>query len=126
MRERQVARDAPEPFDHRGAAAFGDLALDRAPEQVEHLGHHDHARDPMVAQGIEDDPWVPAPDIEHVGADIERVEQRDRLFEQVREGEQRDDPVLHRRHDAVERLDRCDDVVVCQHGRPWACPWYRS
>ena len=75
-RERQVARDAPEPFDRRGAAALGDLALDRAPEQVEHLGHHDHARDPMVAQGVEDDPWVPAPDIEHVGADIERVVQR--------------------------------------------------
>ena len=75
-RERQAARDAPEPIDRRGAAALGDLALDRAPEQVEHLGHDDHARDPMVAQGVEDDPWVPAPDIEHVGADIERVVQR--------------------------------------------------
>ncbi len=33
----------------------------------------------------------------------------------MREREQRDEPVLHGRHDAVERLDRRHDVVVGQH-----------
>ena len=45
----------------------------------------------------------------------ERVEQPDRLLEQVRQRQQRDDPVLHRRDDPVERLDRGDDVVVGEH-----------
>jgi hypothetical protein len=33
-----------------GPTALGDLALDRAPEQVEDLRHDDHARDPVVPQ----------------------------------------------------------------------------
>ena len=96
-------------------AALVDLALDGAPEQVEHLGHDDHRGDPVLAQRVEDDPRVPAPDVEDVGADIERVVQPDRLLEQVRQRQQRHEPVLHRRDDPVERLDRCDDVVVGQH-----------
>ena len=48
-------------------------------------------------------------------ADIERVVQPDRLLEQVRQRQQRHDPVVHRRDDAMERLDRGDDVVVGQH-----------
>ena len=49
------------------AAALLDLALDGAPEQVEDLRHHDHRGDALVAQGIEDDPRVPAADVEDVG-----------------------------------------------------------
>ena len=52
------------------ATALGDLALDRAPEQVEHLRDHDHAGDAVVAQRIEDDPRVPAAHVQDVGADI--------------------------------------------------------
>ena len=69
----------------------------------------------MLAQCIEDDPWVPAPDVEDVRPDIERVVQPDRLLEQVRQRQERDQPVLHRRDDVVERLDRCRDVVVGEH-----------
>ena len=68
-----------------------DLALDGAPEQVEDLGDDDHAGHPVVAQGIEDDPRVPAAHVQDVGADVERVVQPDRLLEQVRERQQRDD-----------------------------------
>ena len=96
---RQVAGDAPEPVERGRPAPLLDLALDRAPEQVEHLRDHDHRGHPVVAQRIEDDPRVAAPDVQDVGADIERVEQPDRLLEQVRQRQQRDEPVLHRRDD---------------------------
>ena len=104
-----------EPVDRRRPAALRDLALDGAPEQVEDLRDDDHGGDAVVAQRIEDDPRVPAPDVEHVGADVERVVQPDGLLEQVGQRQQRDEPVLHRRDDPVERLDRGDDVVVRQH-----------
>ena len=94
---------------------FVDLALDGAPEQVEDLGDDDHARDPVVAQRVEDDPRVAAPDVQDVGPDVERVVQPDGLLEQVGQRQQRHDPVVHRRDDPVERLDRRDDVVVGQH-----------
>ena len=64
---------------------------------------------------VEDHPRVPAPDVQHVGPDIERVVQPDGLLEQVRQRQQRHDPMVHRRDDPVERLDRRDDVVVGQH-----------
>ena len=67
---------AAQPLEGRAAAALLDLALDGAPEQVEHLGDDDHARDPVLAQRVEDDPRVAAADVQDVGADIERVEQR--------------------------------------------------
>ena len=92
-----------------------DLALDRAPEQVEDLRHDDHRGRPVVADRLEDHPRVAAPDVEDVGADVERVEQPDRLLEQVRQRQQRDDPVLHRRDDPVHRPDRGEDVVVGEH-----------
>ena len=76
---------------------FSTSRVDGAPEQVQHLRDDDHRGDPVVAQGIEDDPRVAAADVQDVGADVERVEQPDRLFEQVRERQQRHDPVFHRR-----------------------------
>ena len=106
---------APEPIERGRPAPLLDLALDGAPEQVEHLGHDDHRGHPVVAEGIEDDPRVPAPDVQDVGPDVERVVQPDRLLEQVRERQERDEPVLHRRDDPVEALDRGHDVVVGQH-----------
>ena len=112
---RQVARDRAQPVERARAAALVDLALDRAPEQVEDLRHDHHRGHPVVAQRIEDHARVAAPDVQDVGADVERVVQPDGLLEQVRQRQQRDDPVLHRRHDPVERLDRGDDVVVGQH-----------
>ena len=110
--QRQVPGDPAQPVERLGPAALLDLALDGAPEEVEHLRDDDHRGHPVVAQRIEDDSRVAAAHVEDVGADIERVVEPDRLFEQVREREQRDDPVLHRGHDPVERLDRGDDVVV--------------
>ena len=58
--------------------------------------------DAVLAQAVEDDPRVPAADVEDVGAHVHRVEQRDLLLEAVREGQQRDQPVLHRLDDPVE------------------------
>ena len=113
--DRQPPGDPPETFERGLAAALGDLALDGAPEQVEDLRDHDHRGDPVVAQRVEDDPRVAAPDIQDVRPDRERVVQPDRLLEQVRQRQQRDDPVLHRRDQAVERLDRRDLVVVGEH-----------
>ena len=46
------------------------------------------------------------PDVQDVGADVHRVVQRDRLLQAVRQREQRDQPVLHRLDDPVERLGR--------------------
>ena len=120
-RHRQVARDRAEPVEGRRPAALVDLALDGAPEQVEDLRDDHHRGDPMVAQGIEDDPRVAAPDVQDVGPDRQRVVQPDRLLEEVRQRQQRDDAVLHRRHDPVERLDRGDDVVVGEHHALRAC-----
>ncbi len=115
QRERQVPGDAPQAVDERRPAALLDLAFDGAPEQVEDLRDDDHRRHPVIAQRIEDHPRVAAADVEDVGPDIERVVQPDRLLEQVRERQQRHDPVIHRRDDPVERLDRCGDVVVGEH-----------
>ena len=62
--------------------------------------------------------------VEDVGPDVERVVQPDGLLEQVAERQQRHDPVLHRWDDAMEALDRRNDVVVGQRhalrraGRP--------
>ena len=94
---RQAAGDRAQAVERRLAAALGDLALDRAPEQVEDLRHDDHRGHPVVAQRIEDHARVAAADVQDVGADRQRVVQPDRLLEQVRQRQQRDDPVLHRR-----------------------------
>ena len=82
-RDREPPGDAAQPLERLGPAALRDLALDGAPEQVEDLGHDDHARDPMVAQRVEDDPRVPAAHVQDVGPDVERVVEADRLLEQV-------------------------------------------
>ena len=114
-RVRQASGDGAQSLDDRRPAALVDLALDGAPEQVEDLRDDDHARDPVLAQGVEDDPRVAAADVQDVGTDIERVVQPDGLLEQVGQRQQRDEPVVHRRHDAMERLDRGDDVVMAEH-----------
>jgi hypothetical protein len=46
-RNGKVPRDPAQPFERRGPAALGDLALDGAPEQVKDLWNDDHARDPL-------------------------------------------------------------------------------
>ncbi len=76
----------------------------------------------MVAQGIEDDAWIAAADVQDVGPDAQRVEEPDRLLEQVRERQQRHDPVLQVRHDRVEGLDRARARCRGRASRPWACP----
>ena len=121
---RQVPGDAAQSIEGGGLAALLDLARDGAPEQVEDLRDDDHRGDLVVAQGIEDDARVPAADVQDVGADAQRVEQPDRLLEEVRQRQERHDPVFEVRHDRVERLDRGQDVVVGEHhalrdaGRP--------
>ena len=114
-RHRQATPDRPEPVEQRSPAGLLDLALDRAPEQVEHLGHDDHRRDAMRAERIEDHPRVAAPDVQDARPDRQRVVQAHRLLEQVRQREQRHDPVLHRRDDPVEGLVRGEEVVVREH-----------
>ena len=104
------------------AAALGDLALDGAPEQVEDLRDDDHRGHPVVAQGIEDDPRVAAPDVQDVRPDRQRVVQPDRLLEEVRQGQERDDPVVHRRDDPVERLDRRRPRCRGRASRPSGVP----
>ena len=63
---------------------------------------------------VEDDPRVAAADVQDVGADVERVVQRDGLLERVRQREQRHDPVLHRVDDPVERHGSGEHVGVGQ------------
>ena len=112
---RQPARDPPQALEHRRPALLCDLAFDRAPEQVEQLGHQQHRRDPVVVERLEDDPRVAASHVQDVGADIERVVQRHGLLERVRQREQRHQPVLHRLDDPVERPDAGQHVVVGEH-----------
>ena len=111
----QAPADRAQPVERGGLAASCDLALDLAPEQVEHLGDHDHRRHAMSAQRIEDDPRTPTADVQHVRPDRQRIEQADRLLEQVRQRQDRHDAVLHRGHDPVERFDRGEDIVVGEH-----------
>ena len=92
-----------------------DLALDRAPEQVEDLRHDHHRRHAVIADRLEDHARVAAADVEDVGADGERVVERGDLLEQVRQRQQRDDAVLLRRDDVVRGLDRREDVAVGEH-----------
>src|SRR5258708_1358731 len=69
-----AASDAPKAVE--GSRATGPLgrALDRAPEQVEDLGHDDHARDPVAAQGLEQASRVAAPNVQDVRPDAQRVD----------------------------------------------------
>ncbi len=121
---RQPSGDAAEPRELARPARLLHLAFDGAPEQVEHLGDDDHRGDAVLAQRFEDHARVDAAQVEDVGADVEGVEQPDRLLEQVRQRQQRDDAVVHPRDDRVEGLDARDDVVVGEHhalrrpGRP--------
>ena len=89
----QLPGDAAQAVERGLAAALVDLALDGAPEQVEDLRDDHHRGHPVVAQRVEDDPRVAAADVQDVRADRQRVVQADRLLEQVRQRQQRDDPV---------------------------------
>ena len=82
--ERETAGDPPRALERRGLAGPRDLAFDGGPEQLEDLGDDDHGRRPVVADRFEDHPWVAAPDVEDVGTDVERVEERDCLLQQMR------------------------------------------
>ncbi len=114
-RVREPARDRPEALEGRRPALLLHLALDRAPEHVQQLGHEEHRRDPVLPEAVEDDARVPAPDVEDVRAHVHRVEQRHLLLQAVREREQRHEPVLHRPDDAVERLHAGERVLVGEH-----------
>ena len=99
---REVSGHPAQSVEGLGPLALLDLSLDRAPEQVEDLRDHDHRGDPMVAERIEDDARIAAAHVEDVGPDIERVVQPDGLLQQVRERQERHDPMLHRRDDPME------------------------
>ncbi len=111
----QTSGDPAKPGEGGLATALVDLALDGAPEEVEHLGDDDHRGHPVIAQRIEDDAGIPAAHVQDVRPDRQRVVEPDRLLEQMREREQRDDPMLHPGDDPVERVDRGEDVVVGEH-----------
>ncbi len=69
----------------------------------------------MLPEGLEQDTRVAAPDVEDVGADAQRIDQADRLLEEVAQGQDGDDPVVERRQDVVDRLERREEVVVGDH-----------
>ena len=120
----QVPGDAAHPVERRRLALLRDLALDGAPEQVHQLRDEEHGGDAVLAQAVEDHARVPAAEVEDVRPDIHAVEQGDLLLKAVRQGEQRDQPVLHRLDDPVERHRARERVAVGEHhalgaaGRP--------
>src|SRR4029079_10548734 len=93
----EMAADRSEAVEEGAATAPVGLALDRAPEQVEDLGHDDHARDPVGLERREEDARIAAADVKDVRADAQRVDQADRLLEQVAEREDAYHPVGQRR-----------------------------
>ncbi len=112
---RQDPGDPPKSLEEGPPPGPVHLPLHRAPEQFKDLRDHQHRRRPVVADRLEDDPRVAAPHIEDVGADRQRVEQGDRLLHEVRQGQERDEPVLLRRDRVMSGLDRRDDVGVGEH-----------
>ncbi len=114
-RHRQATGDRP------GAPELGrlplslDLALDGRPEELEQLRHQDHRRRPMVADRLEDDPWVAGPDVHDVGTEVEDQVEPDRLLEQVGERQHGGDAVVHVRDQLVEPVDAGQRVLVRQH-----------
>ena len=111
----QTSGDRAQTDELRGPALLLDLPLDRRPEEVEDLGHDDHGRHLMGADGLEDDPRVARSDVQDGRPGQERVGQLE-LAEEVRERQQRDDAVLLLGHDMVRRLERGQDVAVAEHG----------
>ena len=112
---RQVAGDRPEPVEVGDLALGLDLALDGAPEEVEDLGHDEHRRHPVIADRLEDHPRIAAPHVQDVAADGQRIEQRGDLLHQVREGQERDEPVLLGRDHVVDRADGLADRPMGEH-----------
>ena len=114
-RVRQVPGDPPQPPERRRPARLSGPRARSRPRTARGPAGRGPSTWSGGADGLEDDARVAAPDVEDVGADVEGVEEGDGLLEQVRERQQRDDPVLDRRDDAVHRPDRRDDVVVGEH-----------
>jgi hypothetical protein len=69
----------------------------------------------VAAQGLEQDSRVAAPNVQDVRPDAQRVDQADRLLEQVAQRQHRDDPMIERRKDAVDRREGRQEVVVGDH-----------
>ena len=111
----EMAGDPAQALPARPSAGPVDLPLDRAPEQLQDLGHDQHRRHVVIPDGLEDDPRVAAPDVQDVGADGQRVEQGDRLLHEVRQGQERDESVLLGRDGVVGRLDGRHHVGVAEH-----------
>ena len=111
----EMTGDRPEAVEGRPPARPIRLPFDRGPEQIEDLRDHDHARHAVGTQGFEEEPRVAAPDVQDVGADAQRVDQPDRLLEEVAERKNRHDPVFERRDHVVDRPDRRQQVVVGDH-----------
>ena len=111
----QTAGDGPQAVELLRLALFLHFALDRRPEEVEHLRHDDHRRHAMGADGLEDDPRVARADVEDGGPDQERVAELE-LAEEMGERQQRDEAMLPARYDVIGGLERGQDVAVGQHG----------
>ena len=71
----------------RRSPGLFDLPLDGRPEEFEDLRNDHHGCGAVIADCLEDRARVATADIQDARADVERVEQRDRLLEQVREGQ---------------------------------------
>jgi len=112
---RQPAGDPAQPVDERGRPALLlHLALDRAPEQVHDLGTRSNrvTRCSRMASKMTRGFRLRVQD---VCPDVERVVHAYRLLEEVRQRQQRHDPVLHRPDDPVERLGAGQHVCRGQH-----------
>jgi hypothetical protein len=59
-------RDPAHPVEQASLPCRRDLAFDRRPEEVDDLGHEHERRRPVVADRLEDDPRVAAPDVQDV------------------------------------------------------------
>ena len=112
---RQAPGDRAGPPEPLGLAPALHLALGGRPEEVEDLGEDEHRRHPVLADGLEHDARVPAPDVEDVGPEVEGEAELDRHGVQVRHRQERDEPVLDVGDDEVERVDSRHRVAVGQH-----------
>ena len=69
----------------------------------------------MVADGLEDDPWVAAPYVEDVRSDAHGVVDRGHLLEQMRKRQQRDGAMLLLRYQVVCRVEGADEIGMRQY-----------
>ena len=110
----QPPGDATCALESRRLPAPLDLAGEGVPEEVEDLRGQHHGGHAKLAERLEDDARVARTDIAHLGADRGGVEEHRGLLEEVREGQDRDGPLVTRLQQAPEAGHRLEDVAVAE------------